>query len=535
MLPEIPIPKEGERPTIFADRIGMWYVTQKSQKHRKEYGLYLTPVIVAEFMAEKIKANGSTLRVLDPAAGSGILCCAAVERLVSRNPNTIAIELVTYEVDKILASYLRVVLNYLVEWCKNNYGVKISVRVETTDFILAHAEVLQFQGELLPSRTANQEYNIVISNPPYFKLKKDDPRTAVATKIVYGQLNIYALFMAISAVLLCKRGDFVFIISRSFTSGVYFRQFREFFFKIIRPITVHVFGSRRDAFIRDDVLQENIIVSGKREDFWNQTRTEPRLIISSSHGLLDICGPVSLDVSINVAINLKSDDKVLRLPMCTKDEDVLAFVDSWPCSLFDLGLKISTGPVVPFRATTLIGNEGKVPLSHVPLLWMNHVREMKTTWPLNRHKPEYIQRSGAETLLIPNKNYVLLRRFSSKEQPRRLTAAPYVSNAFEAPEVGLENHLNYIHRPGGQLSDDETLGLAALYNSHLLDTYFRTINGNTQVSATELRSIPLPAHEIIVALGQRMKNLDDPMQHLELHVMTLVGSSELRETFVGQS
>ena len=84
--------------------------------------------------------------------------------------------------------------------------------------------------------------------------------------------------------------------------------------------------------------------------------------------------------------------------------------------------------------------------------------------------------------------------------------------------MGLENHLNYIHRPGGQLSDDETLGLAALYNSHLLDTYFRTINGNTQVSATELRSIPLPAHEIIVALGQRVKNLDDPMQHLELHV-----------------
>ena len=97
-------------------------------------------------------------------------------------------------------------------------------------------------------------------------------------------------------------------------------------------------------------------------------------------------------------------------------------------------------------------------------------------------------RSGAEPLLLPNRNYVLLRRFNAKEEPRRLTAAPWLASEFAVPEIGTENHRNYIHRRGGTLPDDEAWGLAALYNSRLLDTWFRAVNGNTQVSATEPRA-----------------------------------------------
>ena len=225
-------------------------------------------------------------------------------------------------------------------------------------------------------------------------------------------------------------------------------------------------------------------------------------------------------------------DKVLRLPVCDDDEEALALVDSWPSSLAEQGLNISTGPVVPFRATELIAGEGNVPASHVPLLWMNHVRAMKATWPLDRHKPEYIART-AKALLVPSSNYVLIRRFSAKEEPRRLTAAPYFAADFAVPEIGLENHLNYVHRPGGQLSEDEAWGLAALYNSRLLDTWFRAVNGNTQVSATELRAMPLPARETIVALGQRTKCLADPMAELDALVTSVTSPPELQEAAVG--
>ena len=230
--------------------MGEWYVSQKSDRHRKDHGLYLTPVLVADFMARQIKVDGGKLRVLDPAAGGGILCCAAVEALVSRDSRPDSIELIVYEVDETLIAPLRAVLAYLVDWCIEGQGVKVSVHVEATDFVLAHAEALHLFGELFPSRSILKNFDVVISNPPYFKISKADPRALAASTVVHGQPNIYALFMAVSAALLRKGGDFVFITPRSFASGPYFRQFRTVFFDMIRPSEVHVFGSRRDAFSR---------------------------------------------------------------------------------------------------------------------------------------------------------------------------------------------------------------------------------------------------------------------------------------------
>ena len=105
-----PVPQEGERPVTYADRVGEYYVERKSDKHRKSHGLYLTPVPAADFMAERIKVSGPKLRILDPAAGAGILCCAAIEALVSRDSKPNIIELVVHEVDRDLIEPLQAVL-----------------------------------------------------------------------------------------------------------------------------------------------------------------------------------------------------------------------------------------------------------------------------------------------------------------------------------------------------------------------------------------------------------------------------------------
>ena len=529
----IPIPLTNERPILYSDRVGEWYVTQKSNKHRKHHGLYLTPVQVADFMAKQIRVAGSRLRVLDPAAGSGILICAAVEALVGRTEKPATLTIVAYEVDPELIPALRAVLQYLMQWCRANDSVELTMRVEPTDFILAHAEALRSFSTLMPYEPDHHDFDIVIANPPYFKINKHDPRAIAAASVVHGQPNIYGLFMAVSAALLTDRGDLIFIVPRSFASGPCFRQFRTVFFEMIRPTDVHVFDSRRDAFSRDDVLQENIIFRGVRELNWRNASQIAPLAFSASRGVNDIDHPTRRTIPIESALDLTSVHKVLRLPVSDDDDAVLALVDSWPNTLGSLGLNISTGPVVPFRATELIAKDGFGCDTHVPLLWMNHVRAMSVQWPLCRYKPEYIRRNGDKPLLVPNKNYVLLRRFSAKEEARRLTAAPYIATDFDISEIGLENHLNYIHRPGEALTADETWGLAALYNSRLLDTYFRAINGNTQVSATELRAMPLPRHETILVLGQAVRNLRDPLDSLDRLVARLVSQPASEELAVG--
>ncbi|MDE0038920.1 MAG: Eco57I restriction-modification methylase domain-containing protein [Gammaproteobacteria bacterium] len=528
----LPVPQRNERPTTFADRVGEWYVAQRSERHRKEHGLFLTPVDAAKFMSSWVDAKGQSLRVLDPAAGAGVLCCAAVERLVDNDPKPVRIQLVAYEVDQDLIPLLTRVLDHLDKWCRAQQVV-LAVRIEAADFVVANAGVLQAAVDLVPSITEGGRFDVVISNPPYFKIGKDDPRSMAASCVVDGQPNIYALFMAVGAGLLRQHGDFIYITLRSFASGRYFRRFRNAFFGMIKPTSVHVFESRRDAFSRDEVLQENVILHGIRQDGWHKRECNESVAISSSFGIRDMSSARSRDIATTTALDCSSAEKVLRLPTSADADAAIALVDSWTNSLQGLGVCISTGPVVPFRASQLIDRVGDVPTSHVPLLWMNHVQAMRTTWPLDNHKPEYIARSGAGPLVVANKNYVLIRRFSAKEQTRRLTAAPYLAAEFAAPEVGLENHLNYIHRPGGTLSEDEAWGLAALFNSRLLDTYFRTANGNTQVSATELRAMPLPERNVIVGLGQRVKCLPDPTTGLDTLTMEVAGGFEPAETAVG--
>lgn len=528
----IPAPAAGERPAAYADRVGEWHVGRTSKRQRREHGLYLTPVPVADFMAGLARAEGKSVRVLDPAAGTGILGCAAVEAMAAGGRPPRDIELVAYETDRSLLPPLRAVLRHLADWCLERHGIRLSARVEGADFILAHAEALRPPGEAPPCRGEGDAFDLVILNPPYFKIGKTDPRAAAAAKVANGQPNIYALFMAAGAALLREGGGFVSITPRSFASGSYFRRFRDAFFSMIRPLHVHAFESRRDAFRRDDVLQENVVLAGTRKDNRRRPAPDLPLAVSSSGGVRDIAAARRHDVPLASAMPAPTDGP-LRLPLSKEALETLDLVDSWPGTLQAYGLNISTGPVVAFRAAGLISRTGRVPDTHAPLLWMQHVRAMEVSWPLKGRKPEYIRRGTGRHLLPADRNYVLLRRFSAKEEKRRLTAAPCLAGGRPGREIGIENHLNYIHRPGGTLSPDEAWGLAALFSSRLLDAYFRCVSGNTQVSATELRAMPLPAHAAVAALGRRARSAADPLADVDDWVADMAAGRDMREATVG--
>jgi adenine-specific DNA-methyltransferase len=172
-----------------------------------------------------------------------------------------------------------------------------------------------------------------------------------------------------------------------------------------------------------------------------------------------------------------------------EDLAIAEVVESWPHRFSELGLRISTGPVVMFRATEFLLAEpnGK---NTAPLLSVFNVKPFRTQWPLiHRKQPTAFKVCpDSQSLLLPTKNYVLLRRFSAKEEHRRLTASFLLASDISQPFVALENHLNYVYHADRELTVDEAYGLTALFNCALLDRYFRTIQW---LPASEAESVDL--------------------------------------------
>ena len=173
------------------------------------------------------------------------------------------------------------------------------------------------------------------------------------------------------------------------------------------------------------------------------------------------------------------------------------------------GWKVSTGPVVAFRAAAWLTDSSAVAeQAAVPLLWMQNVRRQQIEWPLpNGGKPQALRvDQDSLSLVVPLANGVLLRRFSAKEEARRLVAAPLLTSGWPTEQLGLENHLNTIYAAEAALTEEEAIGLSAVLNSSVEDRYFRIVNGNTQVNAEELWALPLPPLTIIRHIGKVIRD-----------------------------
>ncbi len=498
-------PLTNEFPSHFADRVGQLYAKTVTTKHKKDNGQFFTPTEIAHFMAGLAKQTKDKFKILDPGCGTAILSSSLIETLVKQNENLKEIELVVYETDRDILPYTQAVIDYLGKWLKQ-YKIKFKTIFETNDFVLDNKDCFQVSATLF-SEPQNATFDIVISNPPYFKISKDDKRASVAKSIVWGQPNIYSIFMMVATKLLKEGGELIFIIPRSFASGNYFRAFREAFFREIAIEQIHLFGSRTDTFDRDSVLQETLILKGKK-----QNKQLPSILVTHSNGIKDIENFTKKIYKTDELIDLKSKEKIIHLPTNETDENVIKLFKSWTGNLHQYDIQISTGPVVSFRATQYLFEHyqnGTVFL--VPLYQLINTAKMQFEWPVaKRNKPQYIQLcEETKSLLLPNKNYVFLRRFSAKDDKSRLVASPYFVDITQTEYIGVENHLNYIYRRNGHLERNEILGLAALLNSNLFDTYFRTFNGNINVSATELREMPLPPLEDIKQIGNQIILLKD--------------------------
>lgn len=493
---------------VYSYEQGKRALDARELKSLKEHGQFLTPSAVACYMAKQLGQIKDGDSVLEPAIGSGVLACALIERLVEEK-QPLEVSLTAYEIDEELCEISRQVLELACQKAEK-FGIKINWQVFQEDFILSCLP--EQQPSLFGSAVSRQKaFDLVISNPPYFKLNIEDKRVKANAGNLNGHTNIYTLFMALSTKLLVPGGKACFIVPRSFCSGVYFSEFRRDLLRDVTPLAVHIFQSRNTVFKADEVLQENIIFSFEKSSRPQEHRYWAGVVnISTSSNEASLDGAVSRQVSFRHFLRDRNGLLFFRLPTGILDEQILDAVDNWDGSLEKFGLQVSTGRVVPFRVKSLLKELVKPGHDVVPLLWMQNVKPYGVEYPLDKFdKPQAIS-INEPSLLVPCSNYVLLRRFSAKEDRRRLVSAPFIGEQFDFEQIGFENHLNVIFRKKGVLPIHETIGLSAFLNSAIVDRYVRIVNGNTQVNAAEIRALPLPPLEIIAEIGKKVEQIEKP-------------------------
>ena len=109
--------------------------------------------------------------------------------------------------------------------------------------------------------------------------------------------------------------------------------------------------------------------------------------------------------------------------------------------------------------------------------------------------------------LRPAGIYVLVKRMTTKEEPKRIIAGLIDNSYVPEQKLGFDNKLNYFHINYRGLEDiNFAKGLCLYLNSSMVDFYFRTFSGSTQVNVADLKSsIKYPSKKDLITLGSSLE------------------------------
>jgi adenine-specific DNA-methyltransferase len=464
-------------------------------ENRSDLGQFMTPPATARLMASMFGKREGNVSILDAGAGVGSLTAALVGELCSRPQRPKAIHATTYEIDETLAGYLADTLAQCAATCEQ---AKVDFRAELIrrDFIDDGVHMLR-QEMFAPAR----RFDCAILNPPYKKIDSSSHIRLMLREIGVETSNLYPGFLAVALKLLSAGGELVAITPRSFCNGPYFKPFRKLLLDTLLIRRIHVFDSREVAFREDDVLQENIIFSGEAKG--SACARGQRVTISSSAGPEDD-SVTTRQVGYEQLVQPNDPECFIHIVPDEIGASVAARMAQLEATLPDLGIEVSTGRVVDFRVAEFLLERPKA--GAVPLIYPRNLERGFVRWPKEGgKKPQaMVVLPGALELLVPRGAYVLVKRFSSKEESRRVVAAVYDPTRIDAEQVGFENHTNFFHQRGGGLPIKLAKGLTAFLNSTMVDMFFRQFNGHTQVNATDLRNMRYPSKEQMEAVGAQI-------------------------------
>lgn len=480
-------------------------------ENKDKYNQYFTDEMIAEFMASLIEVDREkeNFNILDPGAGEGILGIDAIKKVIVDRPNLKKVSITAFELDKRLIPIL--------ESKYTDLKMMLALDDIDLDFQVINKDFLKIR----PSKI-KENYDLVIMNPPYEKIGKGSKEYKEMGEQGYSKTNLYSSFLEKSLDFLKREGQLIAIIPRSFANGTYFESFRMNVFSKTNLCNIHLFESRK---LFEDVLQENIIIKLEKSNY----NKDFDVVVSHSKDNNILSSSTSITVKNSEILDVKKKYQ-LRILKNEQDFETMKKVHDLPNKLSDIQIEVSTGPIVDFREGRSLKRK-EYELLTVPYLFPEHFNLVKKMigWPkFPINKENYIINDDSITSkLRENGNYVLVKRFSSKEETRRINASIWLDTFSDDDLIGFDNKINYFHFSKKGLDLSLVKGLCLFLNSTVVDSYFRQVSGNTQVNVSDLRNLRYPSLEQLNLIGNQWTLGEDMVQvTIDILIENIVFSAE---------
>lgn len=470
------------------------------QSKKGALGQFFTNAQICLFMSSLFENIKGHVNLLDPGCGPGSLTAAFVDEAIRRGLTT-SLSIHAHDIEERITPFIDKTLGMCLQAC-TNAGIDATHKFYLNDFIL---------NKTSDSKNVSVEkYTHCIMNPPYKKIASSSEHRKRLHLAGIETVNLYAAFVALSVQNLESGGELVAIIPRSFCNGPYYQPFRELILRETSIKHIHIFESRNNAFSDDDVLQENIIIHLiKNKNQSDVTITSSPIAdfhIDDDTGSVTASDMTIRTVPFSKIVSASDKQKFIHIAANNRDQEIIDRLNSFSATLEDLNIQVSTGPVVDFRLKEDLRQN--IEPGAVPLIYPVHLNN-GLSWPKDSKKPNAIMVSeqSKSWLWKHHGHFVIVRRFSSKEEKRRIVATNYDS-CLPGELIGFENKLNVFHANKSGIDRDLAFGLTIYLNSTLLDKYYRLFGGHTQVNATDLRNIHYPSINSLRRMGSQVDNLD---------------------------
>lgn len=257
--------------------------------------------------------------------------------------------------------------------------------------------------------------------------------------------------------------------------------------------------SRSKVFDKESVLQETMIIKVQK------TNQKPdTLTITSSKSNYDFGEITSLTVPYDLVVS--GFDHYVYLVTDEQEVQVLKRLRKFDKTLPAIGVRMKTGLTVDFRNRDILRDQEEE--GAIPLFYPQHIKEGKVEFPIQKEH-EYVV-TEQKGLMQENKNYLFVKRFTAKEEHRRLQCGVYLAKRFpQYAKISTQNKINFVDGVLTEMSECLVYGLYVIFNSTLYDEYYRILNGSTQVNSTEINAMPVPDLESIKEMGRKLIQSED--------------------------